>query len=50
MSGVHCFWGKGSLQMTRHAYTTATVPTAQSILHLFTVPPSILARADEVIE
>jgi hypothetical protein len=35
--------------MTRHAYTTAT-PTAQSVLHLFTVPPSILARADEVIE
>jgi hypothetical protein len=34
--------------MGRHV--TATVPTAQSVLHLSTVPSSILARADEVSE
>jgi len=36
--------------MRRHACAIATVPTAQSAGYLTTIPPSILARADEVIE
>jgi hypothetical protein len=34
--------------MRRHVCATAAVRTAQSVLHLSTIPPSILA--DEVIE
>jgi len=43
--------GSGAKQnMRRRTSATATVPTEQSALHLSTIPPSILARADKVIE